>query len=179
MKIKLYLLASLLVLLILLLVIFPRSVPVSNKINDPQVSEIVKNENLSKEVCRTFYNKYHDSAFASAAANNKRDIEFISNLVIINNTSVDVSLYNKFINFGSSSVTSALDTCAWISELNIIKYKSKLAEINNSAIKKIYSYSLEAEEENLKLFVTELNKYNYTYTPKYLSNDEYNRIITH
>ena len=178
MKIKLYLLTGLLVILILLLVIFPRSVPTS-KINNPSISEIVKSENLSKEVCMTFYNNYHDPVFAKAASNNQRDIEFIANLAIVNDTNVDTSIYNKFINFGNTSVISALDTCAWISELNIVKYKSKLSETNNSAVEKIYSYSLQVEEENLKLFATELTKYNQTYTPKYLSEEEYNKIVSH
>jgi hypothetical protein len=88
-------------------------------------------------------------------------------------------LYWQLVSRVNQSEEEALIVGANIEELDIVDIQHWLSKTDNQDIKYVYTQLINGSGNHLRAFVSTLEKmYNYTYHPVYLSQEEYNRIIS-
>ena len=87
-------------------------------------------------------------------------------------------LYGKLLQDGSDSVGDALKADAFIEELDIADLEMYLHFTTNPDVERAYANLMDGAKEHLREFVLELNKYNISYMPQVLPEDEFNSIIS-
>lgn len=88
------------------------------------------------------------------------------------------SLYNTLIAQGSASLIDALIVGVTIEEIDIIDIQEQLdAIVNNQDITIVYENLLKGSRNHLRSFVSNLEQQNFTYTPQYISQEQYDEII--
>ncbi len=88
------------------------------------------------------------------------------------------SLYKKLIRRGKRSLIEALKVGAIVEELDIRDLKKALKTTDNKDIKVLYNNLLKGSRNHLRAFVGILRRYGVNYKPRYLSPQEFNKIIT-
>ncbi len=87
-------------------------------------------------------------------------------------------LYNSLINQGKKSMIDALKVGATIEDLDIKDLEEALKRTDNKDIAFVYNNLKRASENHIRAFVTVLRGFGGNYTPKYLSQSEFDRIIS-
>jgi len=86
-------------------------------------------------------------------------------------------LYTSLINIGNASLTDALVVGATIEEIDIIDLRDAIENCTEDTIIATYSRLKRASGFHLKAFVAHLAFHDYTYTPQYLTQEEFDEII--
>lgn len=86
-------------------------------------------------------------------------------------------LYDQLVAQGSQSLVEALKVGAAIEELDIVDIKGYLAQVDNDDIKLVYENLLKGSRSHLRAFASTLERYGVTYTPQFLSQEEYEEIV--
>jgi hypothetical protein len=97
-------------------------------------------------------------------------------LGVFSNTDLQ-ELYNQFIVQGSISSVDALIVGATIEEVDIIDLWERLDQTENPAITRTYTQLEKASESHLRAFVRILSFQGVEYTPQYISQEEFERIM--
>lgn len=87
-------------------------------------------------------------------------------------------LYKQLTETGSKSVIDALKVGAAIEEIDIIDLNEHIKNTTSQDIISVYENLKSGSENHLRAFVSQLKNYGVTYTPQYLSQEEYNNIIS-
>jgi hypothetical protein len=87
-------------------------------------------------------------------------------------------IYGELISKGKTSLKDALDTGAEIEEIDILDLQKHIAQTDKADIKLVYENLMRGSGNHLRAFVSNLNRHGYGYTPMYLSQEEYNSIIS-
>ena len=87
-------------------------------------------------------------------------------------------LYNNLIEQGSKSEIDALKVGATIEDLDIDDLNNYLKEIDNQDIIQTFTLLKRGSENHLRAFSNQLSSNNTQYIPQYISQDEYNKIIS-
>ena len=88
------------------------------------------------------------------------------------------ALYEQLIETGAKSEVDALKVGAAIEEIDIIDLDEYTKVSTSQDILNIYENLKSGSESHLRAFVSQLEKYGITYTPQYLSVEEYDAIIS-
>ena len=88
------------------------------------------------------------------------------------------SLYNDLIRRGGLSVEEALRVGVSIEELDILDLKKRMDQTDKEDILLVYSNLKRGSENHLRAFVNNLERRGIEYRPEYLSQQEYDGIIS-
>lgn len=86
-------------------------------------------------------------------------------------------LYNQLIAQGSESLAAGLIVGATIEEVDIMDLFERMAQTENPTLIRNYSNLEKASEAHLRAFVRQLSINGQSYSPQFLSQEEYDRII--
>ena len=87
------------------------------------------------------------------------------------------SLYNQLMSAGSESLVAALKVGATIEEVDILDLEKRSEQTTNATILKVYSMLEKGSDAHLRAFVYQLKLNGITYTPQYLSQEAFDKII--
>ncbi len=87
-------------------------------------------------------------------------------------------LYDQLIAQGEESIEGAIQVGALIEELDIADLRRLIDESDNDDIKVVYQNLLKGSRNHLRAFARQLSRYNTTYSTKYLSQAEFDRIAS-
>ncbi len=148
-------------------------------------------EKLARDVYRTLYQKWGLQIFSNIARSEQTHMDAVKLLIDkygledpaagkgvgeFTNATLQ-KLYNRLVELGSKSEVDALKVGAMIEEIDILDLQKHIAETNKQDIKLVYENLMKGSRNHLRAFVSMLEKYGVTYTPQYLSEEEYNQII--
>ncbi len=89
-----------------------------------------------------------------------------------------VKLYQQLIEQGSKSIADALKVGLLIEELDIYDLKKRIAQADNEDIKLVYGNLMKGSENHFRAFYSVLERYGETYTPKYITKEEMEEILS-
>jgi len=95
---------------------------------------------------------------------------------VFNNTDLQL-LYNQLIAQGKDSLVAGLIVGATIEEVDIVDLEKYIAATSNEDLKCTYDVLLIGSRNHLRGFVKNMNNNNYSYTPQFLSQTDYDAII--
>jgi len=84
--------------------------------------------------------------------------------------------YDDFTAQGRQSLVAALTVGATVEEMDIFDLQQRATDTPDVGL--VYAVTLMASRNHLRLFVADLAQRGVTYTPTYISQDEYNEIIS-
>ncbi len=87
-------------------------------------------------------------------------------------------LYKKLIDKGSKSVVDALQVGMMIEDIDIYDLQEALKESDNKDIKFVYDLLLLGSRNHMRAFYRNLKKSGGDYSPKYISKEEFKKIIS-
>ncbi len=150
-------------------------------------------EKLAHDVYIYAYNKYGTNIFKNIASSESTHTYMVSVLLdkynlsdpakdepegVFKNATIQ-KLYWQLVAKVNESEKSALIVGANIEELDIVDIQHWMNKTDNQDIKYVYTQLINGSGNHLRAFVSTLSKmYNYTYKPVYLSQEEYDRIIS-
>jgi rubrerythrin len=79
---------------------------------------------------------------------------------------------------GSKSEVDALKVGATIEDLDIKDLTEEINRTNNPDIKRVYENLRNGSYNHMRAFVKALSRYGETYTPQYISQEEFEQIIS-
>jgi hypothetical protein len=95
---------------------------------------------------------------------------------VFNNTDLQ-QLYNQLIAKGKDSLVAGLIVGATIEEVDIVDLEKYINASDNEDLKCTYDVLLIGSRNHLRGFVKNMNNNNYSYTPQFLSQTDYDAII--
>jgi len=87
-------------------------------------------------------------------------------------------LYQNLTERGSLSVEEALRVGAAIEEIDILDLEERMAQTEREDILLVYSNLMRGSENHLRAFANNLDRQGFEYSPEYLSQEEYDGIIS-
>jgi hypothetical protein len=87
-------------------------------------------------------------------------------------------LYQNLTERGSLSVEEALRVGAAIEEIDMLDLEERMAQTEREDILLVYSNLMRGSENHLRAFVNNLERQGFEYSPEYLSQEEYDGIIS-
>lgn len=88
------------------------------------------------------------------------------------------SLYNDLVDRGEASLEEALRVGAAIEEIDILDLQERMAQTDREDILLVYSNLKRGSENHLRAFANNLERQGIEYSPEYLSQQEYDGIIS-
>jgi hypothetical protein len=87
-------------------------------------------------------------------------------------------LYDTLVAKWNTSLRDALIVWATIEDLDIYDLNSQMKDVDNVDIATVYARLKSGSENHMRAFVRNLNQNGWTYTPAYISQSEYDAIIS-
>ncbi|QCT93866.1 DUF2202 domain-containing protein [Caminibacter mediatlanticus TB-2] len=148
-------------------------------------------EKLARDVYLTLYQKWGLPVFRNIAKSERWHMQMVKFLLDkygindpVKSDKVGVftnphlqSLYNELVAKGSKSITDALKVGATIEDLDIYDLDEAMKRSDNNDIDFVYSRLRWGSTNHMRAFVRFLNRYGETYTPKYISQAEFEAIL--
>lgn len=149
-------------------------------------------EKLARDVYLALFEKWGLAVFDNISQSENRHTEAVNALLdkygiadpvtddtpgVFQNPAVQ-KLYNDLTAQGNISIVEALKVGATIEDMDIYDLNEKLASTDNDDITAVYSNLKNGSENHLRAFVFQLTALGATYTPQYITLDEYNQILT-
>ncbi len=150
-------------------------------------------EKLARDVYLTLYNKWGLNIFNNIADSESTHTEMIRLILQkynlpdpVEETGDEIgvfkdpvltNLYNQLVEEGEKSLVDALKVGATIEDLDISDLQKALSETDNEDIAFVYENLMKGSRNHLRSFVRTLERYGATYTPQYISQQEYESII--
>ena len=164
------------------------------KLSPQEIKDLLymrEEEKLARDVYLTLYRRWRLPVFRNIARSEQRHMDIMEVLIrkyglkdpaknqigVFSNSHLQ-SLYNKLVAQGEKSLIDALKVGALIEELDITDLKRAMAETDNQDIKIAYANLMKGSRNHLRAFTRILRRWGYRYTPQYLSEEEYQKIIS-
>ncbi len=148
-------------------------------------------EKLARDVYTTLYDQYGVPVFNNISKSEQVHMDRVLCLLNYYNiedpateeigvfTNGDLQeLYNSLVELGSSSYVNALTVGATIEDVDIYDLAESLEQTSNEAIITIFEHLKCASGNHLRAFTRLLTKNGSEYTPQYISQEEYDEIIS-
>lgn len=148
-------------------------------------------EKLARDVYTTLSAQYSVPVFANIAKSEQRHMDRVLCLLkyyniddpasaeigIFNNQDLQ-ELYNSLIAQGSTSLINALTVGATIEDADIHDLNQYVGQTENEAIITIFNHLACGSGNHMRAFSRLLNRNDVVYTPQFISQDEYNTILS-
>ena len=147
-------------------------------------------ERLARDVYSALYKKWNSQIFAkiSAAENNHMNaiLTLLENYGELKSAGVAgkfddpevQALYDQLVAAGSVSLAGAYKTGALIEDVDIKDLETAIAGTTNENLVMVYENLYKGSRNHLRAFNRELTAIGLVYTPAYITQDEFNLIIT-
>lgn len=162
-------------------------------LSDDEIKAILyirEEEKLTRDVYLTLYEKWNLNIFENIANSEQTHMDMVKQLIDrygLNDPIIDEKgkftnpelqeLYNKLVEKGSKSLEEALKVGATIEEVDIIDIKNYLTKVDNQDIQFVFNNLIKGSQNHLRSFVNIMKNYSINYSPQYLSQREFNKII--
>lgn len=148
-------------------------------------------EKLARDVYLALFEKWELAIFDNISQSENRHTEAVKSLLdkygiadpvtddtpgVFKNPAVQ-KLYDDLTAQGSMSALDALKVGATIEDMDIYDLNAKLAATDNDDITTVYANLKSGSENHLRAFVFQITSLGATYTPQFITLDEYNQII--
>lgn len=148
-------------------------------------------EKLARDVYQLFFDKYDELIFKNIA--NSEDAHTNAVLRLLEGYGIEdpalegegefsnpdlAALYSALIAQGNESLTAALKVGATIEDLDIYDLTELLAENENEDVERVYTNLLKGSENHMRAFMRTLSSLGETYTPVYISVEEFEAILS-
>lgn len=147
-------------------------------------------EKLARDVYYALFDKWSASIFSNISKAEQQHISAIVRLMEFYNLETTAvgepgvfenehftSLYNELVAKGSVSLDEALMVGALIEDLDIKDLADDIALTENANLDLVFSNLIRGSRNHLRAFTSQLSSLGLTYTPQYISQEEYDAII--
>lgn len=147
-------------------------------------------EKLARDVYLALYDQYAMTIFFNIADSEQRHMDAIKRMMdkygVKDPALADEGvfsapelqqLYTDLVAQGSQSPEDALTVGATIEDLDIYDLDLAIAETDNLDLAQVYTNLRKGSENHLRAFVGTLENYGLSYTPQYISQDEFDQIL--
>ncbi len=156
------------------------------------IKHMREEEKLARDVYLKLYEYWKLPAFANIAKSEQRHMDMVKALIekyeLQDPVKDDVKgkfsdpkmqeLYDKLIKDGKKSLNDALKVGCLIEDLDIYDLNESLRKVDNQDIKFVYNNLKRGSYNHLNRFYSVLKRYGGSYTPMYISQEEFNKIVT-
>ncbi len=150
-------------------------------------------EKLARDVYLTLYKKYNLIVFKNIAKAEKCHMHMIK--VILEKYALEdplkgienkigvfkdkkfTKLYSELVARGERSIVEALKVGAFIEDLDIKDLEDALSRTDNKDIKVVYQNLMKGSRNHMRAFIRVLKRYGGNYIPKFISKEEFVKII--
>ena len=152
--------------------------------------QMKEEEKLARDVYTFFYQKWGTPIFSRISLAENRHLNAVITLLkyydrpdtLVGDTGVFSipefqNLYFELTEKGSDSAKAALMTGALIEEMDIVDLKEALTIVENVNIIRVFEHLLIASRNHLRAFNRQMVNLGLVYTPVYLTQEEYDRIV--
>jgi hypothetical protein len=87
------------------------------------------------------------------------------------------ALYDSLVEKGNNSLEDALIVGATVEEVDIIDLKEAISNTDKADIKTVYENLMKGSRNHLRSFVSNMKSRGYSYSPQYLSQEEFDQIV--
>lgn len=147
-------------------------------------------EKLARDVYVAFFNQYEINVFNNISKSEQRHMDAVLCLLehygiedpastetgVFNNPELQ-NLYDDLISQGSASLDDALSVGATIEDVDIFDLEGYVNQTSNEAILNIFGHLTCASRNHMRAFSGLLNENGLSYTPQYISQEDYDAII--
>lgn len=148
-------------------------------------------EKLARDVYTVLYEKWNLNVFLNIAKSEATHMEAVGALLkrydiddpvkkdtpgIFSNSEL-AALFEELTNQGSTSLKNAIAAGTLIEDLDISDLLNLISTTDNDDIKVVYQNLLKGSRNHLRSFVYQAEKNGSDYTPQYISQELYSRII--
>ncbi len=148
-------------------------------------------EKLARDVYTTFYNKWGVNIFTNISGSEQTHMESVllllnkysltdpvgSNAVGVFSNATLQNLYTQLVTQGNISILDAYKVGATIEDLDIFDLKTALIDIDNQDIRLVYDNLKKGSRNHMRSFYKNLLNVGGSYTPKYITQAEFDAII--
>jgi hypothetical protein len=148
-------------------------------------------EKLARDVYHTFYEQWDLPIFSNIGSSEQTHTDAVKALIdkygledpasskagTFSNAQLQ-ALYDTLVAEGSTSLQTALEVGAAIEEIDILDLQDYLAATDNEDIQLVYENLMKGSRNHLRSFVATLARQGVDYSPRYLSQVEYDAIVS-
>ncbi|WP_320129120.1 DUF2202 domain-containing protein [uncultured Sphaerochaeta sp.] len=148
-------------------------------------------EKLARDVYLSLYETWGIKTFANIARSEQTHMDAVASLIqaqgLVDPVAGSVvgefknpdlaALYDQLIAKGTVSPQQALAVGALIEDLDIHDLENYLSKTDDSASIVVYTNLLKGSENHMRSFIRQLDRYNLTYEPEYISQERLNGIL--
>lgn len=149
-------------------------------------------EKMARDVYTALFAKWKVNIFNNISASEQKHMDAVQTLIntynladsVGNNgtgvfTNTDIQkLYNDLVAQGNISEIDAMKTGLTIEDMDIYDLQQALKQVHKTDIKTVYENLLRASKNHMREFYTQLQSRGGTYVPQYITQQEYNEIIS-
>ncbi len=167
----------------------------SQPLDQAEIDAILKmreEEKLARDVYLTLRDKWHLLIFDDIGASEQHHTDMVKQLIDkygLTDPDVDDSvgaftlpgfkeLYDQLVAQGMNSVVDALKVGATIEDLDINDLNQEIALTDNDDVKTVFNNLKSGSYNHMRAFVSALEAYGETYTPQYISQEEFDTIMS-
>lgn len=148
-------------------------------------------EKMARDVYTSMLSKWNISSFSNISGSEQKHMDAIATLLtaynlqdpvgnnaagVFSNTDIQ-QLYNSLVAKGSISETEAIIAGLTIEDMDIYDLQQAMKQIQKQDIITVYDNLVRASRNHLREFYTQLQNRGGTYTPQYITQQEYNAIV--
>ncbi len=165
------------------------------ELSDAEKNYILKmreEEKLARDVYLTLYETWGSRVFINISGSEQTHMDAVKSLIdkyglkdpLVNNEVGFFSdpklkeLYETLVSKGKTSITNAFTIGATIEDLDIYDLDEAILKADNMDVVFVFENLRKGSENHMRAFVFQLNNYGLTYTPQYISQEEFDRIIS-
>lgn len=165
------------------------------ELSDTEIESLLlmrEEEKLAHDVYTTLYEIWGQRIFNNIASSEQSHTDMVGELLVkydledpsIGNNigeftnEVFTDLYDTLVEQGSVSLVEALKVGATIEDLDIIDLEEYMDKIDNEDILAVYQNLLKGSRNHMRSFTRLLNRNGATYETQYMTDAEYDEIIT-
>jgi len=147
-------------------------------------------EKLARDVYIKLYEKWNVPIFNNISNSEQTHTDSINFLIVrygLNDPFVNEigkftneelqALYDSLMEKGNNSLEDALIVGATVEEVDIIDLKEAISNTDKADIKTVYENLMKGSRNHLRSFVSNMKSRGYSYTPQYLSQEEFDQIV--
>jgi hypothetical protein len=147
-------------------------------------------EKLARDIYLALYETWGIPVFNNISDSEQKHMDAVKSLIIkygLNDSVINdkrgeftnpelKKLYEKLVEQGKSSIAEALKVGAIIEDLDIYDIDEAILKSDNTDIVFVFGNLRKGSENHMRAFIYQLNNYGISYTPQYISQEEFNKI---
>jgi len=158
-----------------------------------EVLWVREEEKLARDVYLTLYEQWGLTTFRNIADSEQKHMDAVNEELIIpygledpvTTDTVGVftnpelqAIYNQLIEKGSASIEDAVEIGMMIEDMDIFDLQEAMDKTDNEDIIRVFSSLENGSENHMRAFYRQVEKYDISYTPEYITEEEMNAILS-